>query len=135
MALQTSGETSSVRGGNVRNLDLRGTWRTCMNREDIEMLEYVFGKENVVVFDEVRKMNGTVTRVVIQKAFGFITGEDKQDYFFHRTDFNGFFDDLVKDLEKKRVIKVTFEPASTEKGLRANQVTRVDGGTPDLHHN
>jgi cold shock CspA family protein len=62
------------------------------------------------------------------KSFGFVTGEDKQDYFFHRTDFNGFYDDLVVDLEKKQVIKVTFEPASTDKGLRARNVTRIDGG-------
>ncbi len=101
-----------------------------MNAKDMETLIYVFGKENVIVFDEVHKMTGTVTRVVTMKSFGFVTGEDKQDYFFHRTDFNGFYDDLVVDLEKKQVIKVTFEPASTDKGLRARNVTRVDGGAP-----
>lgn len=73
-------------------------------------------------------MNGIITRVVVQKGFGFVTGEDKQDYFFHRTDFNGFFEDLIVDVEKKRAIKVTFEPASTDKGPRARNVTRADNG-------
>jgi len=99
-----------------------------MNFKDLEALYHVFGKENVVVLDEVHRMNGTITRVVVQKGFGFVTGEDKQDYFFHRTDFNGFFEDLIVDVEKKRAIKVTFEPASTDKGPRARNVTRTDNG-------
>jgi cold shock CspA family protein len=73
-------------------------------------------------------MEGTVTRLVDTKGFGFITGEDRQDYFFHRTDFSGFYEDLEVDLKKKRVIKVEFEPASTDRGLRARNVTRTDNG-------
>jgi cold shock CspA family protein len=73
-------------------------------------------------------MEGTVTRLVETKGFGFITGEDKQDYFFHRSDFSGFWEDLETDLHNKRVIKVTFNPGKTEKGPRASNVVRIDGG-------
>ena len=52
-------------------------------------------------------MNGTVSRVIVDKGFGFITGEDGQDYFFHRSDLGGFFDDLAADIGKGRKIKVT----------------------------
>jgi cold shock CspA family protein len=99
-----------------------------MDRPSLDLLVELFGADNVVLFDEVHQMNGIVTRLVDTKGFGFITGEDKVDYFFHRTDFSGFYEDLEVDLQKKRVIQVTFEPASTEKGPRARNVNRVDGG-------
>jgi cold shock CspA family protein len=62
------------------------------------------------------------------KGFGFIHGEDKKDYFFHRSDFNGFFDDLVEDVGAGRSIKVEFEITPSAKGPRAANVVRVDGG-------
>jgi len=99
-----------------------------MDPKDINMLYDLFGEENVVLFDEVHKMEGTVTRMVETKGFGFITGEDKMDYFFHRSDFSGFWEDLEIDFKKKRTIKVTFDPSETSKGLRASHVSRVDGG-------
>jgi len=74
------------------------------------------------------KMNGTVARILEQKGFGFITGEDKKDYFFHRSDFYGFFEDLVRDVSVGRKIQVTFEIINTEKGLRARNVRRTDDG-------
>lgn len=75
-----------------------------------------------------RKMlEGTVARVMGDKRFGFIHSGDK-DYFFHASEFNGHFDDLVDDFQQGRVVKVTFEPVSSEKGLRASEVTRVDRG-------
>jgi hypothetical protein len=30
-------------------------------------------------------MTGKITRIVREKAFGFIAGEDAKDYFFHRS--------------------------------------------------
>lgn len=73
-------------------------------------------------------MEGTIARIISQKSFGFIHGEDKKDYFFHRSDLNGFFDDLVADYEGGRIIKVEFESVPSQKGLRAGNVTRMDMG-------
>lgn len=112
----------------VRKLDRRSTWRMSMNFKDLEALYHVFGKENVVVLDEVHRMNGTISRVIADKGFGFIAGEDGQDYFFHRSDLGGFFDDLVTDVGKGRKIKVQFDSVPSPKGARAGNITRVDGG-------
>ena len=73
-------------------------------------------------------MTGTVSRVIADKGFGFITGEDGQDYFFHRSDLGGFFDDLAADIGKGRKIKVQFESVPSPKGARASNVVRDDGG-------
>lgn len=98
----------------------------------LSALDYVFGAENVVVWDETRleeRMEGTVVRVMEDKGFGFIKGDvDKKDYFFHQSDLNGFFEDLVHDLQEGKVIRVTFEATIGQKGPRAAQVTRIDGG-------
>jgi CspA family cold shock protein len=99
-----------------------------MNSEDLEIFERVFGAENVVVFDEVNHMVGTVSRLIADKGFGFITGEDGVDYFFHRSDLGGFFDDLAADVAKGRKIKVNFDIVPSPKGPRAGNVTRIDGG-------
>jgi cold shock CspA family protein len=73
-------------------------------------------------------MTGTVVRLMPEKRFGFLKGEDGKDYFFHQSDFHGFFDDLVEDFNAKRTIEVTFEVTPSDKGPRAAGVTRVDGG-------
>ncbi len=75
-------------------------------------------------------MNGTIIRVLGDKRFGFIHGEDNVQYFFHQTDFNGFFDDLVADVSAKQKsnIKVTFDQVQSDRGPRAGNVTRVDAG-------
>jgi CspA family cold shock protein len=36
-----------------------------------------------------RRLIGTIKRLFPQKAFGFITGRDGRDYFFHLTDLHG----------------------------------------------
>ena len=73
-------------------------------------------------------MDGTIARVIAEKGFGFVKGDDQKDYFFHRSDFRGFFDDLVEDTKGGRVIKVTFTPTFTTKGPRAADVVRTDSG-------
>ena len=73
-------------------------------------------------------MNGTIARLVEDKGFGFVTGEDKKDYFFHKMDFNGFWDDLIRDVRNGRKIHVKFDSVHSEKGPRAAEVTRIDGG-------
>jgi cold shock CspA family protein len=72
-------------------------------------------------------MTGTVARVLADKKFGFIRGEDGKDYFFHFTDLTGFWEDLVAD-SQVHTVTVTFEPTVGKKGLRAAEVNRVDGG-------
>lgn len=63
-------------------------------------------------------MIGTVKRVVSERGFGFITGEDGQEYFFHRT---GLADSLsFETLTPKQ--RVSFEVQSSDKGPRASQV-------------
>jgi cold shock CspA family protein len=73
-------------------------------------------------------MKGRVAKVVEQRMFGFIRGEDSNEYFFHRDDFNGHFQDLIEDMANKHSIDVTFTPNQSPKGLRASDITRVDGG-------
>lgn len=72
-------------------------------------------------------MKGTVARLMAEKKFGFIRGQDGRDYFFHHSDLNGFFDDLVEDAAIAQVA-VTFESVPSEKGPRAGNVTRLDAG-------
>ena len=41
-------------------------------------------------------MNGTVVRMVVDRGFGFIAGDDGQEYFFHRNALHGVhFEDLA----------------------------------------
>jgi cold shock protein len=63
--------------------------------------------------------NGTIRKIVSDRGFGFITGEDGKDYFFHR-------DSLVAPLEFDRLAGgeiVTFEVEASPKGPRATKVT------------
>jgi len=69
-------------------------------------------------------MTGEVKRILSNRAYGFITGEDT-DYFFHKSDYEDLWLDLVDDLDKKEVVKVDFEVEKTSKGLRARKVMRV----------
>lgn len=71
-------------------------------------------------------MNGTVKSVITKKAFGFIAGEDGKEYFFHKDDFNGHWNDLEEDLANKNKIVVKFDPEPGAKGPRAGNVSRVD---------
>lgn len=62
--------------------------------------------------------NGTVKKVVADRGFGFITGEDGKDYFFHR-------DSLAATLSFDTLMggeKVQFEVEQDPKGPRAKNV-------------
>lgn len=64
-------------------------------------------------------MTGKITRVVPDKGFGFITGEDGQDYFFHQS--------ALTDARPNELVEgaaVTFDPVKGPKGLRA-EVVRI----------
>jgi CspA family cold shock protein len=62
--------------------------------------------------------NGTIKKLVSDRGFGFISGEDGQEYFFHRSGMaaGGGFDDL------RGGENVTFEIERSPKGPRAGQV-------------
>ena len=73
-------------------------------------------------------MNGTIVRLVADKGYGFIKGEDGKDYFFHKMEFSGFFEDMVVDVQNGRKVLVKFESVHSDKGPRASDVIRTDGG-------
>jgi CspA family cold shock protein len=62
--------------------------------------------------------NGTIKKLVSDRGFGFIAGEDGKEYFFHRDGLDGLtsFDTLVGGEQ------VTFEIEPSAKGPRANHV-------------
>lgn len=72
-------------------------------------------------------MKGIVKKVNVEKSYGFI-GTANADYFFHKSDFDGHWADLVKDFEGNIAIEVEFEPTRTDKGLRASEIQRTDNG-------
>lgn len=61
---------------------------------------------------------GTIKKVVSDRGFGFITGEDGKDYFFHR-------DGLTGSMEFDRLVggeRVSFDLQSSDRGPRAQNV-------------
>lgn len=63
-------------------------------------------------------VNGTVERVVAEKGFGFIKGEDDESYFFHRSE-------VVPPLRfelMRQGTRVAFVATESPKGLRAGAV-------------
>jgi len=60
-------------------------------------------------------MNGKVKWYNKAKGFGFIEGEDGQDYFVHYTALDEGF--VIKDNDE-----ITFEPVETEKGKQAKEI-------------
>ena len=62
-------------------------------------------------------MNGTIKRLVVDRGFGFLSGEDGKEYFFHRSSVDGSFEGLQEGQ------KVTFDvEPSAPKGPRASRV-------------
>lgn len=59
---------------------------------------------------------GTIKKVVSDRGFGFIEGEDGKEYFFHRSSVEGDFDNLQGGE------RVTFSLESSPKGPRAGAV-------------
>ena len=62
--------------------------------------------------------SGTIKKLVSERGFGFIAGDDGNEYFFHRDGLDGLvsFDALTAGE------KVTFEVESSPKGPRAARV-------------
>jgi CspA family cold shock protein len=59
---------------------------------------------------------GTIKKVVSERGFGFIDGEDGTEYFFHRSAIDGEFDHL------RGGERVTFKLEPSPKGPRAAEV-------------
>ncbi len=60
-------------------------------------------------------MDGKITKIFREKGFSFLRGSDGKEYFAHRSqapDFDGF----------REGDAVTFTPAESPKGPRANDV-------------
>ena len=70
-------------------------------------------------------MTGNVKNLVEKKGFGFIRAEGKE-YFFHKDDFKGHWDDLVDDHKDGQTITMEFEVVQSAKGPRASNVRRTD---------
>jgi CspA family cold shock protein len=61
--------------------------------------------------------NGTIKRLVMDRGFGFLSGEDGKEYFFHRSSVDGSFEGLQEGQ------KVSFDvESSAPKGPRASRV-------------
>jgi len=70
-------------------------------------------------------MRGVVRSIIGDKGFGFIKNpESGQEYFFHKTDYQGNWQDLVEDTLRHSV-EVEFETFKAPKGPRAANVNRV----------
>lgn len=62
-------------------------------------------------------MNGTIKRLISEKGFGFVAGQDGHEYFFHQSACAAApFDDLREGQA------VTFEKGQGPKGPRAENV-------------
>lgn len=69
---------------------------------------------------------GIVARIPLGKNFGFIKlDSNRQDYFFHQTDYQGNWDSLVFDFNARGDIKVSFDIVESAKGPRAGNVRRI----------
>ncbi len=71
---------------------------------------------------ETRK-EGRIIKLLTQKGFGFIAWGETE-YFFHRDDFTGHWNDLIEDFEKLGYVDVTFKETPNPKGPRAAEVRR-----------
>ena len=73
-------------------------------------------------------MTGIVSNMILTKKFGFISGENGQEYFFHMTDVPFDWNDIVALFSKNGggKVKVEFEAVKTPKGPRAKNVSLMN---------
>ncbi len=66
-------------------------------------------------------MNGRVKRVITDKGFGFLLGDDNVERFFHHSQVRNATWDTVRE-----GTRVTFDPDQGPKGDRAKNVQILD---------
>ncbi|MBS3151159.1 cold shock domain-containing protein [Candidatus Woesearchaeota archaeon] len=66
-------------------------------------------------------MEGTVKWYNLKKGYGFIKGEDEQDYFVHFSALNGA---MLRENDK-----VSFDAVDTERGKQAQKVKLLQKGS------
>lgn len=73
-------------------------------------------------------MRGSVSNVVVNKKFGFISAENGLEYFFHKEDTVSDWDELVSDFSQSGggKVKVEFRADKTPKGPRARNVAVIE---------
>lgn len=104
-----------------------GTGKIAANRTAITYLKYIIGglwaaalSFGVYIIKwRWIKINGTVKFYNSDKGFGFIKGEDNQDYFFHVSS-------LPTDYKPQDNEEVSFDPTSNDKGLAASNVQKAN---------
>ena len=62
-------------------------------------------------------MQGTIVKLMLDKGFGFIKGEDRGEYFFHRSSLKNVSLEMLQIGQE-----VTFEELDTNKGPRAEDI-------------
>ena len=67
-------------------------------------------------------MTGKLSRLLMEKGFGFIAGEDGQEYYMHRSAVRD--GSVFEQLREGQ--SVTFDGGKGEKGPRAENVRLVD---------
>lgn len=75
-------------------------------------------------------MHGFVKNLT-DRNFGFIKAPNGEEYFFHRADFNGHWDDMKFDWDAYKAnrgdaVEVTFDVVDSPKGPRAGNVKLRD---------
>jgi cold shock CspA family protein len=72
-------------------------------------------------------MRGTIKTVKSEKGYGFVMDDDNREFFFHRSEFHGHWNDLVNDFADGHKIYVRFEEDRPgDRGPRAKNVVRLD---------
>lgn len=66
-----------------------------------------------------------VFKKITDKGFGFIEGEDGQDYFVHKSAFRGKWFSLMEEVDQGGIVQVEFEVETSPKGPRADNVRRL----------
>lgn len=67
-------------------------------------------------------MKGQIKRIVADKGFGFILADDGMEYFFHKSETDGRWDDVMEG------DRVEFKNGRGPKGPRAEQVKLIGAG-------
>lgn len=82
-----------------------------------ETQHHHLGSEGLLVAAKVR-IEGTVTRVILTRGFGFILADNQEEVFMHVDEFVD-----VTEWEKMRAgRRVSFVPTMTARGRRATEI-------------